>query len=387
MRSRLIAALAAGLAVGAGIANAAEPPKDPSVFELGAILAMTGSAPYYGEVMSRGIELAVKEINAAGGIDGIKLNVTIEDHKSGKAKEGVAGMQRLLSLHNTKAVLSSFSAPTLAIAPIADREKIFVINGGGVSAKLIKASKYMVHNRQLSSSLAAAIADLAKKRGYKTMAVIHWKDAAGDSVRDVLAENWKGDGRKIVAAESVVQGAANIDTQVAKIRASRPDVVALGVFQPEVGLAVKRLRELGVKVPIIGVEWTEEDAKIAGKHAEGYEYMLEVFKPTADNPWSQQFAKAYREAYNQEPDIFSGNYYEATYVIAELIKRARAKGGDYWSGDKLYEAIWDNPTFKSVYGKTMKFDPETGLAEKPLAHFKVGADGKGKFIAYVEKAD
>lgn len=386
MKHKLLGVLAAGLVAGSAVANAAEPPKDPESFEIGAILAMTGSAPYYGEVMSRGIKLAVKEINEKGGIDGIKLHLTVEDHKSGKAKEGVAGMQRLLSLHNTQAVLSSFSAPTLAIAPIADREKIFVINGGGVSAKLINASKYMVHNRQLSSSLAAAIADLGKKRGYKKLAIIHWKDAAGDSVREVLVKDWKGDGRKVVAAESVIQGAANIDTQVAKIRASRPDFVALGVFQPEVGLSIKRLRELGVKVPIVGVEWTNEDAKIAGKHAEGYEYMLEVFKPTAENPWSQQFAKAYKEAYNQEPDIFSGNYYEATYVIAELIKRARAKGGDYWNGEKLYQAMWDNPTFKSVYGKTMTFDPKTGLAQKPLAHFKVGADGKGQFIAYIEKS-
>jgi branched-chain amino acid transport system substrate-binding protein len=375
--------LAIGILVAASSVRAAEKPKDPKVFEIGAILAMTGSAPYYGEVMSRGIQLAVDEINATGGIDGIKLHATIEDHKSGKAKEGVAGMQRLLSLHGVKAVLSSFSAPTLAISPIADREKIFVINGGGVSAKLIKSSKYIVHNRLLSSSLAGAAADLAKSRGYKRMAIFHWKDAAGDSVRKVLTDAWKGDGRKVVAAESVVQGAANIDTQIAKIRASRPDVVALGVFQPEVGLAIKRARELGIKVPIIGVEWTAEDAKIAGKHANGYEYMLEVFKPTAENPWSQQFAKDYKAKYNQAPDIFSGNYYEATYVIAELIKRARAKGGDYWRGDKLYAALWDNPTFKSVYGPTMTFDPKTGLARKPLALFKVDDKGKGEFVRYI----
>lgn len=385
MKINLVGILTAGLIAGSAVANAAEPPKDPETFEIGAILAMTGSAPHIGQVMAQGIKLAVDEINGKGGVDGIKLNVTIEDHKSGKAKEGVAGMQRLLSLHHTQAVLSSFSAPTLAIAPIADREKIFVINGGGVSAKLINASKYMVHNRLLSSSLASAIADLSKKRGYKRMAIFHWKDAAGESVREILAGEWKGDGRKVVAAETVVQGAANIDTQVAKIRASRPDVVALGLFEPEAGLAVKRLRELGVKVPIIGVEWTDENAKIAGKYAEGYEYMLEVFKPTAQNPWSQQFAKDYKKAFNEDPDIYSANYYEATYVIAELIKRARAKGGDYWNGEKLYQAMWDNPTFKSVYGKTMTFDKKTGLARKPLAHFKVGADGKGQFIAYVDK--
>ncbi len=383
MRLKSLSLIAAGVLLATSPAMAAEKPKDPPVFNIGAILAMTGSAPFYGEVMSQGIKLAVDEINAAGGVDGIKLQVFIDDHKSGRAKEGVDAMQRLLSLHNTQAVFSSFSAPTLAIAPIADREKIFIINGGGVAANLIKASKYMVHNRSLSSALAAAAGELAKERGYKRMAVLHWKDAAGDSVHEILKTVFAGDGRSIVAAESVIQGAPNIDTQVAKIRASRPDVVALGVFKPEVGLALKRLRELGVTVPIIGIEWTPDDDKLAGKHATGYEFMLEEFRPTDKNPWSQKFAAAYKAAYKKDPDMYASNYYEGTYVIAELIRRARAKGGDYWNGEALHNALLENPTFKSVYGPTMTFDPATGLATKPIGLFKVDENGKAQFVSYI----
>lgn len=386
MRLRCLSLAAASLLLATSAVGAAEKPNDPPVFNIGAILAMTGSAPFYGEVMSQGIKLAVDEINAAGGINGIKLNAFIDDHKSGRAKEGVDAMQRLLSLHNTQAVMSSFSAPTLAIAPIADREKIFVINGGGVAANLIKASKFIVHNRQLSSALAGAAGELAIERGYKRMAVLHWKDAAGDSVLEILEKVFASGGRSIVAAESVIQGAPNIDTQVAKIRAARPDVVALGVFKPEVGLALKRLRELGVDVPIIGVEWTPEDGQLAGKHAVGYEFMLEVFRPTAENPWSQSFAAAYKAAYKKDPDIYASNYYEATYVIAELIKRARAKGGNYWNGEVLHSVLWDNPTFKSVYGPTMTFDSATGLASKPIALFKVDAKGEAQFERYIGKA-
>ena len=386
MKRFLVAATAAAGLVSATIAQPARAaePNDPQQFNIGALLAMTGSAPAYGKVMSQGILLAAQEINADGGIDGIKLNPIIEDHQSGKAKAGVDAMKRLLSLHHVQAVLSSFSPPTLAIAPIADREKVFVINGGGVSAKLINASKYMVHNRVLASTLAAGVIERAKQHECKRLAIVHWKTDAGDSARDVFKKLWTGDGREVVAVESVVQGVGNVDTQAAKVRVSRPDCVALGLFQPEVGLVVKRLREVGITVPLIGIEWTPEDAKIAGGRGEGFEYITEVFRPTEENPWSKKFHDTYKAKYGEEPDLYAANYYEGTYVIAELIRRARAHGGDYWDGAKLYEALWENPTMKSVYGKTMTFNRDTGVASKPVALFKVGAHGEGQFQHYVE---
>jgi branched-chain amino acid transport system substrate-binding protein len=379
-RALIAAAVVAGLAA----VPTAEPARaDGDTYKLGAILAMTGSAPYYGQVMSRGIQLAIDEINADGGVEGTKLELVIEDHKSGSAQEGVAAMNRLLSLHGTRAVLTSFSPPTLAIAPIADEREIFLINGGGVSANLINASKYLVHNRQLATNLAAGVIERAKEIGGKRMAVIQWRTDAGDNVRDIFREMWTEDGREIVAVEAVVQGAPNIDTQVAKVRASRPDIVALGVFKPEVGLVLKRLRELGVTVPVIGVEYTAEDGDIAGRHAVGYEYTNEYFHPTDDNPWAKQFYESYKARHDQEPDIYAANYYEGTYVIAELIRRAKAGGADYRNGAKLHEMIWENPRFKSVYGAEMLFDRGTGVAAKQVALFRINEDRQPEFVTYL----
>src|SRR5690242_5612369 len=152
----LAAAVAALTLLGAAQTRAADPPKDPPVFKIGAILAMTGQASFYGQVMSQGMKQAVDEINAKGGIDGIKLEAEIEDHKGGGGQEGVAAMNRLVSIHHVKAVLTSFSAPTLGIAPIADQEKILLVNGGGVSNSLVGLSKYLFHIRSLASDLGRA---------------------------------------------------------------------------------------------------------------------------------------------------------------------------------------------------------------------------------------
>jgi branched-chain amino acid transport system substrate-binding protein len=370
-------------AVGPG--HAAEPPKDPPVFAIGALFAMTGQANFYGHTMGQGMKQAIDEINAKGGVDGIKLEADIEDHKGGGGQDGVAAMNRLISIHRVQAVLTSFSAPTIAVAPIADQQHILMVNGGGVSPQLVGLSKYLFHNRSLSVDLARTALTYAGGLPGKKLAQIQWQNDVGDNIVKIADPLWQKLGGTIVATEKVAQGATNMDTQVAKVRAANPDIVALWVFTPELGLALKRLRDFDMKQPIVGAEFTENDAKIAGPAAEGYHFANDYFAPSDDNPWSKQFATDYNRRYGEDPDFYAANYYEGVYVIAECIKRARAKGGDYWNGDALREALLSDPKFDSVYGGRMLFQPN-GVARKRTALFVV-ENGKRKFEKFLEASD
>ncbi len=378
---KLLASLVLVVLAG-GSSSAAESPKDPPVFAIGALFAMTGQASFYGHTMGQGMKQAIDEINAKGGIDGIKLEAAIEDHKGGGGQDGVAAMNRLISIHHVQAVLTSFSAPTIAVAPIADQQHILMLNGGGVSPQLVGLSKYLFHNRSLSSDLARTALTYAGELQGKRLAQIQWQNDVGDNITKVADPMWQKLGGSVVATEKVAQGATNMDTQAAKVRAANPDVVALWMFTPEVGLALRRLRDFGMKQPIIGVEFTENDAKIAGAAGEGYHFANDYFAPSDDNPWSKQFAADYKKRYGEDPDFYAANYYEGVYVIAECIKRARAKGGDYWNGDALRQALLSNPKFASVYGGEMVFQPN-GVALKRTALFTV-EDGKRKFVKFLE---
>ncbi len=371
-----------GLALAAALSAATGQAADPKVYKIGAILAMSGQASLYGTTMSQGLKLAIDEINAKGGVNGIPLEAVIEDHKGGGGQEGVNAMNRLLTIHGTKIVMTSFTAPTLAIAPIADQQKVFLMNGGGVSPKLVGSSKYIFHNRSLSSDLANGALLYAKELGLKKMAQIHWKNEAGDSVVNAAAPIWKKLGGEIAATEAVPQGATNMDTQIAKVRAANPDFIALWMFNPEVGLAIKRIREFGMKQPLIGIEYTPNDAKIAGNTSEGFLYINDYFQPSEDHPWSKQFADGYKKKYGVDPDFYAANYYEGVYIIAELLKRARARGGDYANGEVMKAVLIENPKFDSVYGGQMVFQPN-GVAFKRVALFKV-EDGKGKFQKFLD---
>jgi branched-chain amino acid transport system substrate-binding protein len=382
MPTTLVRAIAKFLLIAAATAGGPALAADPPVFKIGAILSMSGSSPHYGTVMSRGATIAIDEINSKGGIDGIKLELVIEDHKSGNTQAAVAGMNRLITIHNTQAVLSSFSGPTVAIAPISEEKKIFVLNGGGVSLKMIGVSKYMFHNRALATDLAAAIIRRANDRGYKNVAQIALRSEFGDAAIAASNDAAKKLGLNVVAVEQFAPDTTNIDTQVAKLRAAKPDVIADWPTTPQAGLVVKRVRELGMTTPVLSMEWTAEDTKLAGvANSEGVEILTDYFAPTADNPWGTRFNDEYKRRYNEVPDFYAANYYEAVYVIAEAIRRAKAKGGDYWSGEKLAEALRANPSFESVYGGNMTFQPN-GVALKRVALLRI-ENGEPKLKEYL----
>lgn len=378
IKRRLVLSVGALFAASAmGTASA----QDPETYKIGAILAMSGQASFYGTVMSQGIRQAVEEINAKGGVNGIKLEAVIEDHKSGNAQEAVSAMNRLITINKVKVVMTSFSAPTQAVAPLADQHRIFLLNGGGVSNSLVGVSKYMFHNRSLAADLGLAAVAHLKGTGAKKLAMLHWKNDAGDSVVRATRPYWEKAGGSVVAVEAVPQGVTNMDTQIAKIRAANPDAIALWMFTPEVGLAVKRIRDFGMKQPIIGVEYTENDAKIAGQQGEGYLYINDYFEPSDDQPWSKQFATDYEKRYGTKPDFYAANYYEGVYMIAEILKRAKAKGGDYMDAEVMKTVLYENPKFDSVYGGQMVFQPN-GVAQKRVGLFKV-VDGQKKFQSFV----
>lgn len=212
------------------------------------------------------------------------------------------------------------------------------------------------------------------------MAQIAWRTDAGESIISAVEPYWSELGGEVVATEWMDQGAANIDTQIAKMRSANPDFLALWLFSPDPGMAMRRAREFGIDVPAIGVEYTADVQEIGGQHMEGYLYTSDYFTPT--DAWSERFATAYEERYGESPEFYAANYYEGVYLIAEAIRRARAEGGDYYDGANLARIVREQPTFPSVYGGEMTFQ-ENGVAQKRVALFEI-EDGRSVFRQYLD---
>ena len=362
------ALILAGLGLGATwVLN---PAYGAEVYKLGAILAMTGPGAYYGRVMSRGALLAIEEINVTGGIDGIKLELVIEDHKSGQPKEGVNAINKLVSIDKVPFILTSYSAPTLAAYPIAAEHKVLMLNGGGWSPDLV-GKAYLVNNRMVGSYLGQVITEHAfRNRGARKLAMIYRNDPSGITVRDQVRPVWEKLGGSIVAMEVHELGATDYTAQLAKIKAARPDVVATWSYGKDLGFIIKQAKDIGITVPLVGIDWTPDGQAVAGGAMEGYEYASDYLDLDSKAEWTARFIQDYRKKHGEPPDFYAANYYEGVYVLAELIREIKQKGRDPRSGVQLREALLAKRKFPSVYGGSITFNDD-GTSAKPVAIFEV----------------
>jgi len=342
--------------------------------EVGMLLAMTGPGAFYGRVMSRGAQLAVDQLNGAGGVGGFKLELVIEDHKSGDADAGVSGARKMLDVDKVPVILTSYSAPTLAIQPLAVEKQALLLNGGGVGSSLV-GKPNLYNTRMLSSQTAPYIVQWAVGRvKAKRLATLYWNDAAGQGVNGSIKDTCAKLGCQVVAQEPHDIGAKAYTAQLARIKAARPDVVVLGSFGDDVGYILNQARAYGVTGPILGVDWTPNAEKIAGKAMDGYIIASDRFDPQGGDAKTKAFVEAYRAAHKETPEFYAANYYEhVRFVLATLMKRIVDRKGDpSQPGELLAEmklALKEGVAFPSVYGGEMKLNTD-GTVLKPLGVFE-----------------
>ncbi|KRT64936.1 MAG: exported protein of unknown function, partial [Candidatus Rokubacteria bacterium CSP1-6] len=106
------------------------------------------------------------------------------------------------------------------------------------------------------------------------------------------------------------------------------------------------------------------------------------FNPEGGDKWTRDFAAAYKKKYGEDPEIYAANYYEGVYILAELIRAAKKKGGDHWNGERLKAALQEIRKFPSVYGGTVDFQ-EDGTSLKRVALFEVKGE-KPTFKKFID---
>jgi branched-chain amino acid transport system substrate-binding protein len=212
---------------------------------------------------------------------------------------------------------------------------------------------------------------------------MHWNDDAGNGVRDYFKPYWAKLGGTIVADEAHPVGATDYTTQIAKVKQARPDALLLWSWGKDIGILIKQARDLGFTAPILGIDHNPEAVKIAGPAIEGFEYVTDYFNPKSDDKWTREFTTAYTKKWGgEEPEIYAANYYEGVYILAALIRHAKKKGGDYWTGERLRDALREIRSFPSVYGGTVDFQDD-GTSVKRVALFEMKG-GESKFRRFID---
>ena len=344
-------------------------------FPIGAYWPMTGPQAYYGRVMSRGALSGIDKINAEGGVEGYDFKLIITDFKNVDVNLTVTGVRKMISIDKIPMVLASFSATTLGVQPICEKKHVVMINGGAYSPKLVD-KPYLHTIRMAQHQMVPAGLKFLWDMGVRKLGVLFISDPAGEvPVEKFIKPMWKEMGGEIVAVEPHQPGLTDYSAYIARIKSGQPDAIYDISTGQDQAYIVKQVREMGMDIPMIVQDWNTKDfTPIVGETSKNVYVVSDYFDRKSTDTLTAEFVKAYEEKWKEEADFYSANYYDAVYNIApELIRRVVKKGGDPMDGAQLEEAIWENPTFKTVYGGSMKLNKD-GSVDKPLVVFRIEGD-------------
>lgn len=321
---------------------------------VGSVLAFSGPGAYYGADMSKAINLAVKQIKAAGGPT---FKITYKDHKSGDANAGATAGRELGSA-GIHLMLSSYSADIGALLPAMAQYKILSLDGGGGASTAFQGKPFFYGARAVTpdDTYDGTYMYIAKKMSKaKKVALVVWD--LGDAVLNPgiarLKKALAAHGMSLVHIERTQIGATDFSSALAGVKASKPDIVQLGLWGLDPGYFMKQYATSGINGQVIGSEFTPPAEKVAGSAYNKYWFAFDFFDPTGPlNPWGKLFVSTFKKAYHYEPDFYAADYYEDTFAVWDIVRRVIAAHGNVNSGDDLLKALTSKPTFPSVYGGT-----------------------------------
>lgn len=299
-------------------------------FYIGGIGPISGGAAVYGQSVKNGAELAVKEINAAGGINGsqIKFNFADDEHDAEKAVNAYNslkdwGMQILMG--------TVTSTPCTAVAAETVKDNMFQLTPSGSSPETIKNDNafqvcFSDPNQGIASAQYIGTKGIAKK-----VAVIYdSSDIYSSGIYEKFAEEAKNQNFEIVAAEAfTADSKSDFNVQLQKAKDAGAELVFLPIYYSEATLILTQAASLDYKPVFFGCDGLDGILGVENFDtalAEGV-MLLTPFAADAADAATQKFVADYKAAYNDIPNQFAADAYDAIYIIKAAAEKADVKPG------------------------------------------------------------
>lgn len=333
---------------------------------------MTGQYASFGEQMKRGAELAVADINAAGGVLGQKLSLSIGDDAC-DPKQAVAVANKFVS-DGIAFVAGHFcSGSSIPASTVYEEEDILQISPASTNPKLTEEggpNTFRVCGRDDQQGIVAGDF-LADNFGDKKIAILHDKTAYGKGLADETRKQLTKRGIEAAMYEAYTAGEKDYSALVSKMKAENIDLFYLGGYHTEAGLMIRQSREQGYDVQLVSGDAlvTDEFWKITGDAGEG---TLMTFSPDPrKNPVAAEVVQKFRDT-GYEPEGYTLYTYGAIQAWAQAVEKAGST-----DTAKVIDALRSNQ-FETVLGE-IGFD-ETGDVTAPGYVFYKWRDGTYDYL-------
>ncbi len=299
--------------------------KKTTSVEMGATFPLTGEVASYGQKAQRGIELAVEELNAAGGLLGRPVKIDFQDDRNDK-KEAVSIMTKFATIDKVPVVFGSAgSSVSLAIAPLANRYKVVLISPISSSSQLsTEGGPYFFRTVPADDLQAEVLANWVIESDPKQVALVYTNNSWGKPLAEGFQTRFEAAGGNVLSSDGVAEGSTDFRTIITKLKGlTGLDAVVSPTYPKEGAAFVRQARELGLNVPLFGGDnWdSPEFLTIAGQAAEGVSYTA---PSESKSPEYAAFAQRYRGKYGEEPDIIGAYAYDAATAIFKAVENSRS---------------------------------------------------------------
>ncbi|HYP33389.1 MAG TPA: ABC transporter substrate-binding protein [Burkholderiaceae bacterium] len=318
-----MSAIALAAALSLGTAAAAEP------IRIGVAEALSGGAAQYGISIRNGFQMAADEINAAGGVNGSKIELVIEDEQ-GKKDEAINAFKKLI--FQDKALMlfgPTLSNSAAAADPIAQAAHVVVFGTSNTADGITTIGDHVFRNSVTEADvLPVTIKVAAKVAKIKKVAVMYGNDDVfTKSGYDAFKKALEDGKMPVTTTETFAKGDVDFKAQLTKIKATNPDAIVLSALIAEGAPIMVQARQLGLNVPFIGGNGMNS-VKVFDL-AKGASDGLWVGSPwSIENrtPENNSFIIAYTKKYSAPPDQFAAQAYDAMHIATAAMKKIKLSG-------------------------------------------------------------
>ncbi len=333
------------------------PAQEP--IKIGEFASLTGKEATYGQTVHKGTLFAIEEINAAGGVLGRKLELITEDNQS-KAGESATVVKKLISRDKVVAVLGELtSGRTLEAAPICQAAKIPLISPGATNVSVTAKGNYIFRVCFIDDFQGTVMAKFAydSLKLHRVAILSSASSAQSVGLAKYFRERFTAAGGTVVLEQKYGEGDKDFRAQLTAIKAAGVEGVFVPGYYTEAALISKQARDLGLTVPLLGVDGWEssELISIGGAAVEGA-YFSTHYSAENQAPGVAAFNARFRSRWGHDSDALSALAYDAAMVLADAIKRAgtteSAKLRDALAGTKDYAGATGKITFDAQRNPT-----------------------------------
>ena len=349
-------------------------------FRIGSLCPVTGAGSTYGSGMQKGIEIAVAEVNAAGGAGGTKIELFSEDGQT-KPDAAVLAAKKLIEVNKVQAILGTWSSGvTLAVMPLTDAANIIQMNTSGAPAISQLDKKDLVWRFQATNDrFGQAFAAIAEKRGFKRPATMAFNNASGIGNAEGFKKAWEKKGGKLVASVVYEPNRPSYRTELQQVLAAKPDVIVTGSYLPDSTIILREWYQSGQDLKWIMPGWAANPDLVKALGNEVVEGLISVDSVSNENAASfKRFDAALNAATGKgaATNVYASMCYDMVVCIALAMEAAGPNATVAQINAKIRDVA--NPEGTKVFsfaeGKKL-------LAEKKKVNYE-GASGRLDFDSF-----